>query len=232
MGFRLEDIVPWGRSYDEYLRMFALRDEELGQRILGCGDGPAAFNAAMTGRGGRVVSIDPLYGFDKAEIRARIADTREAVLEQLRLNRSDYLWNEVRSVEELDELRISAMDAFLDDYDAGRRGGRYVAGSLPSLPFSDGEFDLALSSHFLFLYSASLSLEFHLRSLSEMLRVAREVRIFPLLSLDGSACHLVPQAEAHLADSGYLVESRVVPYEFQRGGNRMMVVRSGVNTVA
>ena len=44
-------------------------------------------------------------------------------------------------------------------------------------------FDLALSSHFLFLYSEHLDYEFHLESILEMLRVAREVRIFPLLTL-------------------------------------------------
>lgn len=225
MGFRLDDIVPWGRSYDEYLRMFDLKPDDLGRRIIGCGDGPAAFNGVMTAQGGRVVSFDPLYGFDAARIRGRIAETRDAVLEQLRLNRDDYLWNEVRSVEELGSLRMSAMEVFLDDYEAGRAAGRYVAGSLPSLPFPDGSFDLALSSHFLFLYSATLSLEFHLQSLKEMLRVAREVRIFPLLSLDGSASPLVPQVVAHFTGCGYLVETPEVYYEFQRGGNMMMVVK-------
>lgn len=50
-----------------------------------------------------------------------------------------------------------------------------------------GKFDIALSSHFLFFYSAQLSAEFHLQALREMLRVAREVRVFPLLALDGAA---------------------------------------------
>ena len=36
----------------------------------GCADGPASFNAELSGRGGRVVSCDPLYRFDAAQIRA------------------------------------------------------------------------------------------------------------------------------------------------------------------
>lgn len=72
MGLVLQDIVPWGRSFDEYQRMFALDAADLGQRILGCGDGPAAFNAALTARGGQVVSVDPLYAFDAVQIHARI----------------------------------------------------------------------------------------------------------------------------------------------------------------
>jgi hypothetical protein len=46
MAFALDTVVPWGRSYDEYLAMFGLSGDELRLRLLGCGDGPAAFNAA------------------------------------------------------------------------------------------------------------------------------------------------------------------------------------------
>ncbi len=45
---KLENVVPWGRSLAEYQAMFALSEEELQKRILGCGDGPASFNAEMT----------------------------------------------------------------------------------------------------------------------------------------------------------------------------------------
>ena len=49
--FTLEQVVPWGRSFDEYCRMFALSDDDLTLRILGCGDGPASFNAEANRRG-------------------------------------------------------------------------------------------------------------------------------------------------------------------------------------
>ena len=62
---------------------------------------------------------------------------------------------------------------------------RVVAGDARALPFADGEFDLALSSHLLFLYSAQLGKDFHLQSMFELCRVAREVRVFPLLALNG-----------------------------------------------
>jgi hypothetical protein len=38
---RLSEVIPWGRSFEEYRRMFALTDEDLAGRILGCGNGPA-----------------------------------------------------------------------------------------------------------------------------------------------------------------------------------------------
>ena len=56
MAFKYETVVPWGRSFEEYQRMFALTEQDLNLRIVGCGDGPASFNAHMAERGRRVVS--------------------------------------------------------------------------------------------------------------------------------------------------------------------------------
>ncbi len=48
MGFTLESVVPRGRSFAEYRDMFARAADNLQLRILGCGDGPAGFNAELT----------------------------------------------------------------------------------------------------------------------------------------------------------------------------------------
>lgn len=225
MGFTLEKVVPWGRSYDEYVSMFGLTEVDLGLRILGCGDGPAAFNAVLTKQGGSIVSIDPLYVFDAEQIRGRISETYETVMAQMRKNQSNYVWKAISSIEKLGSLRMSAMEIFLEDFDAGKNEGRHIPGELPSLPFENGEFDIALSSHFLFLYSAHLSAEFHLQALQEMLRVAREVRVFPLLTLDGNSSPHLHLVNKHFANHGFALEIRRVPYEFQRGGNEMLVVK-------
>ena len=108
MGFSLDNIVPWGRSYAEYVAMFALSRFELQRRILGCGDGPAAFNAELTGQGGKVVSVDPLYAFDAEQIRGRIVATCETVLDQARQNRDDYVWDVIPSVAALGRMRMAA----------------------------------------------------------------------------------------------------------------------------
>lgn len=42
-----------------------------------------------------------------------------------------------------------------------------VAARWPDLPFGDGAFDIALSSHLLFLYSAQFDLAFHIRALED-----------------------------------------------------------------
>ena len=225
MGFTLDKVVPWGRSYDEYVSMFGLSEGELSLRVLGCGDGPAAFNSVLTKRGGDVVSVDPIYVFDAAQIRSRIIETYETVMAQLRKNQSDYVWGTIPSVEQLGSVRMAAMEIFLADFDAGKLERRYISGELPSLPFESGQFDIALSSHFLFLYSAHLSAEFHIQALQEMLRVAREVRVFPLLTLDGSLSPHLTFVKEHLANHGFCAEIKRVPYEFQRDGNEMLVIK-------
>lgn len=221
--FTLDNVVPWGRSFDEYCRMFALDDTAMAGRIVGCGDGPAAFNAEATRRGHRVVSCDPVYRFTRDEIASRIAVTSDTVLEQARLNAHEFVWDgDIATPDDLGRVRMAAMRTFLDDYDAGRRAGRYVDAALPALPFDTGAFDLALCSHLLFLYSTQLGEQAHLDGMREMCRVAREVRVFPLLALGGGRSPFVEGCGRDLAARGWTVSIERVPYEFQRGGNEML----------
>ena len=149
--FTLDHVVPWGRSFDEYRRMFDLTDDDLNRSIIGCGDGPASFNAEASRQGRHVISCDPLYRFEKPQIQERIAATCEQIIEQTRRNAHEFVWGDgIRSVEELGRVRMSAMQAFLDDYELGKAQERYLDAELPTLPFADGAFDLALCSHFLF----------------------------------------------------------------------------------
>ena len=225
MRFSLKNVVPWGRSFDEYAAMFALSEEDLGKRILGCADGPAGFNATLTRRGGRVVSVDPIYRFSVEEIRSRIAETYGEVMAQTRENAHAFVWRHIHSPEALGLARMSAMEAFLSDYRTGRNENRYVAGSLPDLPFKDQSHDLVLCSHILFLYSEHFSLDFHVRSIREFCRVAKEARIFPLLELNAEKSRHLEAVKAQLREGGFSMSVDATPYEFQRGGNQMLRIQ-------
>src|SRR5262245_38983917 len=211
--FTLDSIVPWGRSLDEYRRMFTLGDADLQSRILGCADGPASFNAEATRRGLRVISCDPLYRFDASVIRARIAAIFDEMVAQTRQNAGEFVWDDaIPSVDALARVRAAAMDCFLEDYDRGCRERRYVDAELPSLPLGDGEFDLGLCSHFLFLYTKQLTVDFHVAAARELCRVAREVRIFPLVALGGAPSeHVEPVMHAMRRD-GFDTSIEAVPY--------------------
>ena len=225
MMFTLEQVVPWGRSFDEYRAMFALSDADLEGRLLGCGDGPASFNAVATRRGARVISCDPIYRWSAAEIQSRIEDTYAEVIEQTRRNSHEFVWDAIRSVDELGRVRMAAMREFLGDYPSGSQEGRYIEASLPSLPFHDGQFDLAVCSHLLFLYSSQLGEALHSAAVLELCRVAQEVRVFPLLALGGARSPFVETCAGLLRSAGCEVSIERVPYEFQRGGNEMLRIR-------
>ncbi|WP_411876958.1 SAM-dependent methyltransferase [Vulcanococcus limneticus] len=223
--FAVDQVVPWGRSFEEYSAMFSLAGADMAGRILGCGDGPAGFNAEATKRGAKVVSCDPIYAFGKADIEARIAATYQLVIDQTRQNQNEFVWKAIASVEELGRVRMAAMQTFLDDYPAGVVEGRYLNSELPSLPFSDRHFDLALCSHLIFLYSRQLDEAFHHSSLLELCRVAKEVRVFPLLAFGGTISpHLETSVEL-LRTAGHKVSIQRVDYEFQRGACEMLRIQ-------
>jgi hypothetical protein len=200
--------------------MFGLTPYFLSKKVLGCGDGPAAFNAVGNAFGGNIASVDPIFSFSKKEIEKRINETFDVVIDQTKANLEQYNWEMFGNVEGLGKIRMKSMLQFLDDFEQGLEEGRYIAAELPNLSFDDSSFDLALCSHFLFLYSDHLDLDFHIKAITEMLRVASEVRIFPVLDMNTNpSVHLEPVMQ-HFPNS----ELVKVNYEFQKGGNQMLKI--------
>jgi hypothetical protein len=222
---QLDQIIPWGRSFDEYRRIFKLTDADLRRTILGCADGPASFNAEATVAGVRITSCDPAYAFSAEQIRRRVEACYDPVISQVWNELDRFVWKEFANPDVLGRARLAAMERFLTDFDAGKLDGRYVTASLPGLPFADGQFELCLCSHLLFLYSDKLDAQFHQESIADMLRVANEVRVFPLLNLDGNpSVHLEPVLDMlRQRDLQFRIEE--VDYELQRGGNRMLQIK-------
>ncbi|GAB4031441.1 SAM-dependent methyltransferase [Spirosoma gilvum] len=219
---KLAQIVPWGRTREEYQRMFSLTEADLRSRMLGIGDGPASFNAEQTAVGNSVVSVDPIYIFSAEEIEKRIEDTYQTIIGQLQNAGDQYNWTLYRNADELGNERMKAMNHFLADYEIGRQQGRYLAHALPKLPFPDLSFDLAVCSHLLFLYSDQLSETFHLESIRELMRVANEVRIFPLISLAGDPSPYLNSVLADCQTARIQAELVDVPYHFQKGAYQML----------
>jgi len=194
MGLTLKQVVPWGRSLNDYIRMFNLTEEDLNGSILDCGGGPSSFNAEATQAGTRVVSCDPLYQFSVEEINGRILDTYPLILEALDANLGKFVWRDITTPEHLGQLRLANMKQFLADFPTGKEQGRYL-------------------------------LDFHINAIREMCRVAKQARVFPLLT--NFAGDISPHLHAtieRLGELGYGVCIEDVKYEFQKGGNQMLCV--------
>lgn len=223
MAFKLDSVVPWGRNIDEYRMMFLLTDDDMKKRIAGFGDGPAAFNFEAKKSGCSVISFDPIYQFSKQQLKTRIEEVRVTVMKQMADNKDNYVWTKIKSLAELENIRMTAMNEFLNDYESGKSEGRYIYHELPErLDFDDDTFDIGLSSHFLLLYT-SLGYEFHISAIDEMLRVCKEVRIFPLCDLDSNNNEMITSVIEHYNEN-YTVKIKSTEYEFQKGANNVLVI--------
>ena len=222
MVMQLDSVVPFGRSLDEYIKMFDLTEGDLQKSILSVGDGPASFNAEGTKLGYRIKSIDPLYIFTADRIRNRFYQVVDNIIEQVERTPDDWVWTYHSSPHGLRKRREQATELFCADYEDGKNRGRYEIGELPQLKYLDYEYELGLSSHFLFLYSDHFDENFHFDSICEMLRVCQEVRIFPLLTLMSQPSQHLKPIVKQLEKKGYKCEISRVSYELQRGGNEML----------
>lgn len=224
MAFNLENVVPWGRNFNEYKLMFQLNESDVSKNTAGFGDGPSCFNYEATQQGYSVTSFDPIYQFSKDELKKRIDDVRITVMQQMRENINNYVWTNIKNLEELENIRMSAMRLFLSDFEKGKQDGRYIYHELPNrLIYADDSFDIGLSSHFLLMYTV-LGYEFHIQSMTEMLRVCKEIRIFPIVDLDANKTDLISKVINYF-DKRYDVEIRKTQYEFQKGDNNMLIIR-------
>lgn len=224
MAFKLNNVVPWGRNMDEYRLMFKLSEEDMSKKIASFGDGPACFNYEMTKKNGNVTSFDIIYQFSKADIAKRIEEVRIEVMQQMRENMENYVWKNIKNLDELESTRMSAMKKFLSDYEKGKSEGRYIFHELPNkLSYEDSYFDIGLSSHFLLMYT-SLGYDFHIASMTEMLRVCKEIRIFPIVDLDANDTDLIKNVIDYFRKD-YNVELVKTDYEFQKGDNKLLIIR-------
>jgi hypothetical protein len=212
------------RSFDEYVAMFALTDEDLDGWILDCPGGAASFAAEACSRGSSVVAVDPVYAAPVYWL------AEHAVEEAVRGNRhtgssvDSFVWTFFADITDHLTRRTAAAHRFGQDLSANP--STYVAGSLPRLPFRDGSFDLLLSSHLLFMYADRLDEDFHVAAACEMTRVARrEVRVFPLISDAGTdTTTLVNAVREAVEGRGFTTMIRPSPYEFQKGGDKILTI--------
>ena len=171
--------------------MFAISADELrAGTTLDCPSGPDSFIAEACALGCDVAGIDPMYAHEPQELatRARANLDESFVHIDAQLERLTF-----RDYPAFKRAKYEALDAFLRDYAANR--GRYIAASLPVLPFADRSFDRVLAANFLFTYANTefgglydgreFDLDFHLQSVTEIARVARsEIRLTPMGSFD------------------------------------------------
>jgi ubiquinone/menaquinone biosynthesis C-methylase UbiE len=219
-----EKIWLLGRSFEEYLKMFALDNEKLaGESFLDCAAGASSFASEMGKKGYRCMAVDMGYGVPVEVMEKRCRNDFKALLDAHSELASKKDWNFFKDSEDMIKKRSDVYMDFLEDY---RRFGeeRYIPARLPRLPFKNNRFSRVISSNLLFLYDDRLDYDFHLKSIREMLRVAsKEIRIFPLVCLrgNGKKSEFV-ELLCNDLESEFSVEFLKVDYEFREGADELM----------
>jgi hypothetical protein len=214
-----------GRSYQEYVKMFSLKEEELRDiRILDCAAGASSFTPHLLKKGYDSTAVDLLYGKSVEETRKQCVNDFHTLMEMHAGLTHKVDWNFFQDPEDMVQQRISVYEEFIDSY-AQYKGERYIKAALPELPFGDNSFDLVLSSHLLFIYEDRLGYDFHRDSILEMLRItSSEVRIYPILKLHGeSESSFLPSLMDELSDKADFNMEKV-DYQFRRGSDEMLKI--------
>jgi hypothetical protein len=220
----LERIVFIGRTFEEYLDMFSLTKEELeGKKILDCPGGACSFTAVGNISGLDVTACDIAYYHSGEDLKNKGVQDIELVIEHMEKAKNNYKWDYFNDLEGLRAHRLSALRDCANDMN--KSSERYIPVNLPSLPFKNAEFDILLSAHFLFMYADRLDYQFHIETLNELLRITKEeVRIFPIVDMEGKRYEYLDEIISYLADNGCTVKEVKVPYEFQIHANSMLKI--------
>lgn len=219
-------MLVTSRSFAEYAAMFDLRSADLTGRVMDCCAGGSSFVAEAHAAGHDVVAVDPSYAMPRAALLQAVGDSALGTKMLIDDHADRFLWDWYGGSQETrTAIRAEAAAAFIKHITDLPQ--RYLAGALPRLPFADGSVDLLLCSHLLFTWSDRYDEDWHRRALIEMIRVAAQVRIFPLVVQGtGEPVPYVDRLRRELAEHGSDTEVRTVPFEFQRGANTMLVIET------
>lgn len=218
----MQNFVLWGHSLTDYKAMFSLNNEHLAGSILEYNSGATSFNADLNASGGNVVSMDDMFAMPLSELKDYIHVTFEAHLDNIKKIASKFHWGHYQDLDDLVKHRRQGMQRFLEDFESGKQQERYLAAEQFPLPYEDFHFDIALTSHYLFAMDDKV--DNYVTSIKELSRVAKEVRIFPLVNKEAEVSPIIGPVMLALQDNNLGVEVREVTYQLQDNSNAMMRV--------
>lgn len=219
-GLQLDRVVLLGRTYDEYVRYFALdMDQWRGKKILDVASGVSSFCAEASAFGYDVTAADRIYSFSVEELSPRCAADLDHVIDSVH-GLTVYRWdNFYGNPDRLRGMRERAYATFSQDYQRHRE--RYIKAELPGLPFPGRRFELTLVSYLLFVYEEQLSYNFHKKSIQELMRVtAGEARIYPTVTFEAQPSQYIARLQDDLPNLRF--ELVATSFEFLRNSNNFL----------
>ncbi|WP_298623479.1 hypothetical protein [uncultured Legionella sp.] len=220
----MRKLVLWGHGIGEYREMFDLSEEDIHSKILEYGCGPSAVNVQLSKGNTPVVSCDPLFVLDRDTLYSKSVMIFTQMAEEILAEQEHFDFSQSGGFDNLVANRKQGFEAFFSDYTQGKAEGRYIGVTDYHLPFPDFTFDFALCSHYLFADLDEQSVDFHLTVIRELARVAKEVRIFPLIDKEENTSPFLGPVLLGLQQENYGAEVREVDFHLQKSGNAMLRV--------
>ena len=218
----IDEVIPWGKTFHEYQQYFSLQDTDLNKTIACFGDGASSFNSELTQLGKKIISFDPIYNFSAFDLEKRFYET----LEQFKLQINFEKPHVDTIVQEVISSRETATKMFLSDLEKGKEEKRYLTYLLPKeISFGNNFFDLGLISHFLLMYD-DLGIDFHIQSITEILRVCKEVRIYPILNIYGQTSTVLNPFIDYLKEKNFDIKFISINYKFNSIGKLFLKINN------
>ncbi|WP_368489567.1 hypothetical protein [Clostridium sp. BJN0013] len=221
----LKNIVLIGRTFNEYYRMFDIHNISKSERILDVASGVSSFCAEARTLGYDVTASDRIYCFSAKKIKEKCAKDLEITMTKMEEIKDLYKWEYFKDIKHLKGHRKKAYKTFIQDFKQNSRV-EYVTTEYPKSHFKDKQFNIALVSHFLFMYDEHLGYKFHKKVIEELVRItSKEIRVFPIVNLKCEKSLFVNRLIEDKCFSKYEIETVKVNYEFVKGGNEMLVIK-------
>ncbi|MBH5318214.1 class I SAM-dependent methyltransferase [Paenibacillus sp. GSMTC-2017] len=217
------------RSYDDYLCMFRLTEDDLAQgAILDIAGGGSSFTAEARKRGYEAFAVDPRYGADVVKLVSEARQEIETSTAKIEALKEHFDWSYYGSVDLHRRGRISALNKFAEHVGLVGSGQHYIDGKLPELPFENNTFSNIMCSHFMFLYGAQFDFAFHLQSIREMLRIIKpngHIRIYPLTTLQFQPYERLDELIGIISEEGGIVEQKESQLPFIPGSKHYLHIQ-------
>jgi hypothetical protein len=215
-------ISFWGRTLKDYNSMFNLQDVGTNVSIVSIADGPSTTNKELRDKGYKYQSIDPVYGLTKTEIKNYFFESYKFNRHLFYNNKDKFIFTDDSEIEEILDKRQKTFDVFFEDLCINKES--YLHGKLPEVPLSDKSFDLCLCSNFLFLFEDTFDFNFHIQSIREMLRIANEVRLFPLYNREGEISKFLTPMQEYLNEQKIFWQLKDCSYEVYKGRQQFLQI--------
>lgn len=210
----------WVYDFADYLQMFNLDTVDLEKKILDFPGGISSFNAQAHADHQQVISIDSIYKADFSTMQ-QDADAMLAKREQdMSAQQQEYLQSQI-DIKEIFTTWRQTVARFLQDYPSGYEQGRYVHIGSTTWPFQPHQFDIALCSDLNLYELDNLNLSL-LDIIKQLVRISKEIRIFPLLSASGNIATDWGPVMLWLQEHNFGQEIKQIDFQQLCGSNAML----------